>query len=60
MKTDVTCATCTVIRRTEKGQIEETKTPDNQCEIRLSCPDDGSTTEKRKQTIEPYPEAHNP
>jgi hypothetical protein len=35
-----TCATCAL----------------NKCEIRNDCPDDETTTERRRQTITPWPE----
>jgi hypothetical protein len=44
IETSETCATC----------------KDNKCDIRAQCWDDETSTEKRKQTIELYPEAHNP
>ena len=39
MKTEVTCSSCT----------------DNKCEIRKECPDDETTTEKRKLVLYEVP-----
>ncbi len=51
MRTSLTCNTCTVIQKDESGKVTITKNPDSECHCRKDCPDDGSSTEKREQTI---------
>lgn len=55
MRTKETCQTCTIIKRNDQGQIEVTTDPDNKCEVRNTCHDDASTTERRRQIITPWP-----
>ena len=45
MKTDATCLHC----------VKDGK-PDSNCEIRGSCVDDASSTEKRKQILQKIPQ----
>jgi hypothetical protein len=46
MNTKNTCYSC----------VDAEGKPDNKCEVRATCYDDASTTEKRKQIIEKLPE----
>lgn len=45
MLTKATCKTC----------VDAEGKPDSKCELRGTCPDDASTTEKRKQNLESLP-----
>lgn len=55
MRTPQTCNTCTQINKQENGKHIITTLPDSECQIRESCPDDGSTTTKRKETLHNIP-----
>lgn len=54
MRTKYTCNTCTV-KLNQNGKIVETQTPDSQCDVRSVCPDDGSSSVKRKEVLGQLP-----
>lgn len=46
MKTKATCKTC----------VDREGRPDSKCEVRNVCPDDASSTDKRKEIYVSFPE----